>query len=699
MPAATTPLTTLRTITLPRWWPAPAILGLGFLMLIPTWIVLPPDDEGLFIEVQSTAFLAKHIFHAWLWDPFIGFGVPQPFGQSLEFHPFLLFVRFLPLAFSLGLLYQLQIWLALFSVWAVARHLGLARWIAALCTFTFALSAATVEYLQDFWPSLLTAWTLSPLLLLLGLKLLDAPDRRRRALFSVAVGICSGLMFLDGHAGVFPLVAFGFIVFAAGSARQARAVWQWLGVAVLVWLLLAGTKVYELASEAARSTGSVRDQQVYGMDWGNLFFYPVFARANGYRLIAIGGPFFALALIGLVWRRVDFPYRNGLRAAVVLSFLAWFFPVSAVPVISGNWFADNPFTLFAVFLAGMTLHALWREFPTRRGALAALAALQVVVLTWGFYGYYRDNFARAYHYLRGTPVPTLKESFVNYPLYRYFEQRPDRTSTRVLMAPNAEDRLWRSLTESDVSNADGDYEFPAWELHGLRLLNGHFRGVDTHVFHPVHPALHGEIRANSNLPLAQQALDVFNVGYVLAEPTDKVAPGFQLLRRFNLANGGTIAVYRNPAAWPDAVVLDPAVRRISSLPLRAGCDSPGLLCASFARVAPLRRTGAVIDEHWHGTGLRVRLRPTSGSSVLMLSQMYRPGWQATLSGGRTVHGFQVLGGFTGFDLPAGTQAAEIDYRPATRIVLELVSWLTLLGGLVAVAGLAAWPYRPAWARR
>jgi hypothetical protein len=76
----------------------------------------------------------------------------------------------------------------------------------------------------------------------------------------------------------------------------------------------------------------------------------------------------------------------------------------------------------------------------------------------------------------------------------------------------------------------------------------------------------------------------------------------------------------------------------------------------------------------------------------MVSQMYRPGWKARLSDGRTVDGYPLLSGLsgrglTGFDLRVGVRSAEIEFRPTKRIVLAGISWGTLfLGfGFVLVA--------------
>ena len=82
------------------------------------------------------------------------------------------------LATAIGLLYLLQMWVAVLAVWGCCRHLGLRNSTAALCTATFALSSSAVEYLNgDFWPAVMVSWSLSPLLLLLVLKLFDARSR------------------------------------------------------------------------------------------------------------------------------------------------------------------------------------------------------------------------------------------------------------------------------------------------------------------------------------------------------------------------------------------------------------------------------------------------------------------------------------------------------------------------------------------
>jgi hypothetical protein len=333
------------------------------------------------------------------------------------------------------------------------------------------------------------------------------------------------------------------------------------------------------------------------------------------------------------------------------------------------------------------------QTPRARHGLVALAALQVVVLVAGFAPFYVYNARRAVEYLQGKPVLTLKDALKNQPLYRFFEARPDARATRVYMAPGAEERLWRALdtTEWRKVGDRADYEFAAWSLRGLRLVNERFRGADMTELAPEGTALDARIQAEPTLPADQTALDVLGIGYLLGTPADRVAPSLAKVKTFHLSNPpATIVAYRNPGAWPDAVVLDPRAKTIPSLPPRTGCDNPGLLCARFDSVAALRRPGLVRGQHWDDTDLAVSLTPSTTPHVLMLSQLYRPGWRARLSNGKTVSGYRLFGGFTGFDLPPGVTSARIDFAPTGRIALSALTWSTLLAALLALV--IGWVY-------
>jgi hypothetical protein len=660
------------------------LLGFGFVVLIPTWLVLPPDDENLSKEILSTVFQSREIFSGRysFWDPWVAFGVPEPRSQTLVFHPFVVLVELFPLGVAIGALYQLQVWIGILSVWAVARHFGIRRSIAGLCVLTYALSSMMIVYLTNFWPVNLVDWTLGPLLLLLLLKLSDARNRSARVTYAIATGLCAAFMVLDGHAGWLPDYALPYLAFLGGQFRLVQRLWRWLALSLGVLVVAAASHVYDIALETSRAGTGRNNQETVAMNFWRLIMYPItspFHDGNATRALAIGGPFVLLTALGLVYP-LRHRYVNGLRAGVVVSFAFWFVPLDWTAFRSTNYASAAPFTIFAIFLAGLTLQALWKRFPGWRFALATAALLQVVVLLAGYYPFYRDGVSEAAAYLRGNPSShSLKQALKNQPIYAFFERLPGISRTRVYLAPGADARLFRKAT---------DYKFEGWPLHDLRLVNGLFKGVDMHEIAPARVYLRGEIRGDARVSRSELTLDALNIGYVLASPADRVAPLLTRITTFHLERPkATIIAYRNPGAWPDTVALDPRAKQIGLLPRRKGCSTPGLLCADFAPVAGLRLPGDVRRQRWVGTDLSVTLARVTRPRVLMISQLYRPGWEAKLSNGRTMSGYRLFGGFTGFDLPPNVDAARISYAPTTRIALTSVTWATILLGLLTTAGI------------
>ncbi|HEV2592646.1 MAG TPA: hypothetical protein VGU02_12220, partial [Gaiellaceae bacterium] len=252
--------------------------------------------------------------------------------------------------------------------------------------------------------------------------------------------------------------------------------------------------------------------------------------------------------------------------------------------------------------------------------------------------------------------------------------------TRVFVAHDAEHLFWRQ---------QGSYEYAGWSLHGLRFVNGEFRGVDQHEFEQDPYTLHGSIRANPVFATSDASLDALDVGYVLATPGETVSSSLQRIARFTIS-GDTIFAYRNPAAWGDAAVLAAGAESVT-LPELPGCTTPGLMCADFRPLAALRRPG-VLRASWHGADLSVDLTPSSRSRLIVMSQAYRPGWQATFGGG-SVSGREIVGGLTAFELPPGASHVTVKFRPADRIAAAVVSWVTVLGATLAALGALFWGRR------
>jgi len=217
-------------------------------------------------------------------------------------------------------------------------------------------------------------------LLLLVLGLFDSASPSMRTVYSVGAGLCAGFMVLDGHLGWLPDYAVPYLAFLAPQWRQVQRVWRWLALSVAVLAVTAASHVYDVALESSNALTGRNNQETVGMNVWRLIFYPIsppHGASNATRAIAIGGPFFLLAAIGLVYP-LRHRYASSLRAGVVVSFLFWFVPLHWSSILSTNYAAAAPFTIFAVFLAGLTLQALWQRFARWRWVL--LGAVGFVLL-------------------------------------------------------------------------------------------------------------------------------------------------------------------------------------------------------------------------------------------------------------------------------------------------------------------------------
>ena len=84
----------------------------------------------------------------------------------------------------------------------------------------------------------------------------------------------------------------------------------------------------------------------------------------------------------------------------------------------------------------------------------------------------------------------------------------------------------------------------------------------------------------------------------------------------------------------------------------------------------------------HGD-LVIRFAPdATNQRLLLVSEMYRPGWRA-LAPTRDLPVGELLSGLIGIDVPAGVSEVELRYRPTWLIASTLGAWTTVGVALVA----------------
>ena len=85
----------------------------------------------------------------------------------------------------------------------------------------------------------------------------------------------------------------------------------------------------------------------------------------------------------------------------------------------------------------------------------------------------------------------------------------------------------------------------------------------------------------------------------------------------------------------------------------------------------------------HGT-VTAAFAPGDGPRHLLVSEMYRPGWQAR-AGGRSLPVAAAWAGLIAVDVPPGVREVTLRYRPALVVALTWTSGMLLVG---LAAGLA-----------
>jgi uncharacterized membrane protein YfhO len=131
-------------------------------------------------------------------------------------------------------------------------------------------------------------------------------------------------------------------------------------------------------------------------------------------------------------------------------------------------------------------------------------------------------------------------------------------------------------------------------------------------------------------------------------------------------------------------VLLPGAAADDNLPVFDGCDNDRILCRDMAALKDHHQRG--LDVTRGPNEVRVAWSPVEGPTVLVVAEMFRPGWIAT-SGDRTLTARPVFGGLIGVPLPNGAAEVRLTYRPVVPRVAIVVSWLAVIAAIVMIV----WP--------
>jgi hypothetical protein len=642
---------------------AVALLSTAFL------IGSTPDEEEFRFAILSAWLHVRSLAQGQyeFWTPALGLGIPQPFVPNFSLHPLL------PLLAALSPVTWVRVLLAVHTVigasgtWRLGRALQLTPPAIATCVVTYLLATPVQNHvLTDFWPTHFVAWTAAPWILLVTWRLL-ASDETRLFRTSILLGLAVGLTAANtnpGHAAVYIAIVFAVVI---GRARAVARRWMWLGLAALIALAIASPNIAQLATERPFFGGdlglsNLPEPLPFAAAW-DVFLRPS-SRFGGARTVFFGGPFAVLCLIGCVRFAAT---RRDLVIGVIVSALLLFTPILAMSFVSARYHFRDPLTLCAIPLAGLVLDGLLRSRRLR--AVGALViALQVGVVTVSAWPYLKRTWepeARRAEAWRGATGDT---PFVD----RLLEMMP--APGRLMYSPRVD------LEVSERAFVRDGLGVNALAYRRVDVVNGWFKGVSADSLWPNDRLFYGRIRTPGGLMTSDESLDLLGVRYVLAEAGEVVAPGLRPLGALHTSKGASLALHENPDAWPRAFVVDGLPARLRLTP---ECGHDRLLCRDLTALEERRASGRIEATRRHGR-IDVTVTGLSEPRMLVLSEMFRPGWRVSIDGA-AASTEALYGALVAVRLPAGHVASvRFDYRPAAPLAAAALSWIAVIGSVTAL---------------
>jgi hypothetical protein len=575
------------------------------------------------------------------------------------------------------LFYITQTLLGAFGMWRLCAKAGITPVTRAVCVLSFVFATPTLNYvITDLWPTFYMTWTSSPWLVLLAWNLLDANDGDAFC-WSVWLGLCGGLALASTHPSYSPI--YGTVVAAILIARwrQALTRWPWLALAAMLALAIAGPNLVQLlqqrsAFDPAFAIVKYVDPLPLSAIW-DVFVRPfsfsehpweVEVVNRGSRLLFFGGPFAVLALAGLV----RFGRRHlDLALGVILSSVLLFTRLLPLTFVSRFEFRD-PLILCAIPLAGLMADRLVAGRATRVVGVILLF-LQAGIVGAAASPYFDTMWspeAKRATWFRGA---TGESDFVD--TLHTALRVPGRVafSSRLDGAVSNLERLQDGLGVNSLA------------YRGIPVVNGLFKVISTDVLWPDDRLYYGRIRVPPRLIESRDGLNFLGIRYVLAYPDERVAPGLREIWPPIQTVGAPLLVYENESASAGAAVFDDAAQ-LPVLPAYADCPNDRLLCRDFEPLVRLERPDRVAVTR-DGPEMLVNVDRADAPRLLVLVELFRPGWVATADG-RPVTTVSVGPGLLGLRLPPGVTDLHLEYRAIWFTAATIVAWAALTGAVLAL---------------
>ena len=649
-------------------------------------------------------FWAESIRHGELplWDPYT-FGGRSFTGemQTAVFYPLHLFFALFP-PDSNGLLsprlYHLYFVfahvLAAYFMFALIRELRLDRFPALLAGLCYSLGGF-VGVIP--WPHFLESSVWLPLQFLLMLRALEASGRRS-FLYAALAGLTLGMSILAGGLHIVMMQAIVLITAAAYYTRVRQTAWlrpAMVIVTLTVTGLAAGAvQLFSSAEYAARAVRFISgislpaNQKIpiaYLVDFilpralaGYLFSWNFQGKLGPGEVLS---PYFGvfpllLAVVGF-WKSREHPWVRYFAGLAVAAFL---FSLGASSVLYGLIYALVPL-LWMAREAGRFLYLT-------HFALVILAAYGAQTLFYGM------NAQSSWHWLNrillclaigslmvlASPLVfaqvelkpwtewSLLLIILTYPLFRFIAGGDTGAVARFLVVAFIVFDLHSfsaiALNRIEAARKDGDQLERLISMRGaadfLKSRPGPFRvqvvtdpPLNIGDAYGIETLNGGAVTLSSNymylMSLGGPALELLNVRYII-----KPASAPEANPVYADANW---KIYENPSARPRAWIEHDATTAYKS--------------------------NQVTVQENSARRIKVAVR-TAASGILVLSELYYPGWEARVNGSPEPIS-EVNGGLRGIPVPQGESQVTVDYSPSSVMLGGILSGLTFLLILAAAA--------------
>ena len=665
-------------------------------LLLPFYVGGSNDDEGLWVSILST----KLVLSSWhdlappFWTNQLGFGIPLPFSHDFTLHPLSMLFLLDNLYIAVSLLYTVHFLIGAFSIFLLCKQFSIDRAVSLVCVLTFLFSSASIDYVHgNFWPTPLISWTISPLILLIYIRILNTKDSKHLFIMSILLGYIGGFWILNSALGATIIMVFGLLFFTIFCIKNAISKYKYLILSLVIVLLISANKIYYVFTEMQRFDSALEhfgNYYAFGFDkiWVLVFkpfFYisikefistiqthglinaimdikDTFVVKNLFsRNSFIGAPFFLLSFYFFFVRRKIFPYQWAFAGAMIICLILTFLPPNAITSIpSSNYQYRDPYTLFAIIVSGVALTQVkMRLGMLRKKYFKLIISAQVMFLLIGSSVLLYRSFVSTD--LDGSSDPKISRTYLGFArdkgLVNYLRSVGVSSTARIYLSPGSSvgRRLW--VTERGNGLA----------LQGLTVANGCFKGISTALFCPDKCLMAGEIKGQSDVIKNKDLLDVLAIRYVIATPYEIRDPSLIKIGSFSPYEGFELDILKNEDAWPLAVFIDDKAVNLR-LPRRESCEHTRLLCADFSDYKKLRKLDKELILRGRNDEITITTDSNDLERTVLMSIMYMPGWVIQASSGK-FKASKSEEGLVTFKIPSGETKIILSYEPLRRIAL------------------------------